>query len=123
MEIPQELVFLCQEISEANSNNEQPYRNSFDNAQRTNRKIPLRGTPKDNKKGVHYEWDENSNHSFGDIIDNDDFLSVGQWVRHSSWGRGQIVAREGSGEKMKGAVQFGPHLKKIAVAFAQLEPG
>ncbi len=123
MEIPQELVFLCQEISEANSNNEQPYRNSFDNAQRTNRKIPLRGTPKDNKKGVHYEWDENSNHSFGDIIDNDDFLSVGQWVRHSSWGRGQIVAREGSGEKMKVAVQFGPHLKKIAVAFAQLEPG
>ena len=123
MEIPQELVFLCQEISEANSNNEQPYRNSFDNARRTNRKIPLRITPKDNKKGVHYEWDENSNHSFGDIIDNDDFLSVGQWVRHSSWGRGQIVAREGSGEKMKVAVQFGPHLKKIAVAFAQLEPG
>ena len=123
MEIPQELVFLSQEISEANSNNEQPYRNSFDNAQRTNRKIPLRSTPKDNKKGVHYEWDENNNHSYGDIIDNDDFLSVGQWVRHSSWGRGQIVAREGSGEKMKVAVQFGPHLKKIAVAFAHLEPG
>ena len=48
---------------------------------------------------------------------------MGQWVRHANWGRGQIVAREGTGDKMKVSVQFGPHIKKIAVAFAQLEPG
>ena len=57
-----------------------------------------------------------------DLVDQDDFLAVGQWVRHASWGKGQIVARDGQGENMKLEIRFGPHVKKVAVAFAQLEP-
>ena len=125
-EIPEELVSLHQELSEINPRSRQPRQNRFENKQKTNFQKPGKITQKKpnlSAKGVHYEWDEGNQVGFGDIIDQDDFLAVGQWVRHASWGRGQIVAREGTGDKMKVSVQFGPHIKKIAVAFAQLEPG
>ncbi|MEE3234766.1 MAG: UvrD-helicase domain-containing protein [Candidatus Latescibacterota bacterium] len=125
-EIPEELVSLHQELSEINPKSRQSRQNRFENKQQTYFQRPGKITRKKTNistKGVHYEWDEGSQVSFGDIIDQDDFLAVGQWVRHANWGRGQIVAREGTGDKMKVSVQFGPHIKKIAVAFAQLEPG
>ena len=73
-------------------------------------------------KGVHYEWDAEQSSGFDEIVDQDDFLAVGQWVRHPQWGRGQIVSREGHGEKMKLSIRFGTRTKRIAVAYAQLEP-
>jgi hypothetical protein len=77
-------------------------------------------------KGVHYEWDEGAraqNRSdFGELVDQDDFLAVGQWVRHPQWGRGQIVDREGHGEKLKLSIRFAAQTKRVAVAYAQLEP-
>ena len=64
----------------------------------------------------------NAPHTQSDLVDQDDFLAVGQWVRHASWGKGQIVAQDGQGEDMKLSIRFGPHVKKVAVAYAQLEP-
>ena len=87
--------------------------------------------PKHKKKpapqGVHYEWDEGaqaaqSQTDFGAFVDQDDFLAVGQWVRHPQWGRGQIVEREGHGDKMKLSIKFSSRVKRVAVAYAQLEP-
>jgi len=59
---------------------------------------------------------------FDEFVAQDDFLAEGQWVRHPQWGRGQIVSREGHGEKMKLSIRFGTQTKRIAVAYAQLEP-
>ena len=73
-------------------------------------------------QGVHYEWDAEQSPGFDEFVDQDDFLAVGQWVRHPQWGRGQIVSREGHGEKMKLSIRFGTRTKRIAVAYAQLEP-
>jgi DNA helicase-2/ATP-dependent DNA helicase PcrA len=80
-------------------------------------------------KGVHYEWEESpsTNHldtEFSDAVDQEDFLSKGRWVLHPTWGRGQIVARDGSGTDMKLSIRFANNqLKRVAVAYAQLEPG
>ena len=73
-------------------------------------------------QGVHYEWDAEQSPGFGEFVAQDDFLAEGQWVRHPQWGRGQIVSREGHGEKMKLSIRFGTRTKRIAVAYAQLEP-
>lgn len=73
-------------------------------------------------QGVHYEWDAEPAPGFDELVAQDDFLAVGQWVRHPQWGRGQIVSREGHGEKMKLSIRFKTQLKRIAVAYAQLEP-
>ena len=73
-------------------------------------------------QGVHYEWDAEQSPGFGELVAQDDFLAVGQWVRHPQWGRGQIVSREGHGEKMKLSIRFQTRTKRIAVAYAQLEP-
>lgn len=125
-EIPKELTSIRQELSDKDNKKLGFQKNRLGNNKKTSFEKPGKITRKkaiEDKKGVHYEWDESSNVSFGEIINEDDLLAVGQWVRHSSWGRGQIIAREGSGEKMKVTVKFGPHIKKIAVAFAQLDPG
>ena len=118
--------YVRQEMSDKENKNRGFQKNRLGKNKKTSFEKPGKITRKkaiEDKKGVHYEWDESSNVSFGEIINEDDLLAVGQWVRHSSWGRGQIIAREGSGEKMKVTVKFGPHIKKIAVAFAQLDPG
>ena len=79
---------------------------------------PRKKAPQD----VHYEWDAEQSPGFGELVAQDDFLAVGQWVRHPQWGRGQIVSREGHGEKMKLSIRFQTRTKRIAVAYAQLEP-
>ena len=73
-------------------------------------------------QGVHYEPDSEQSSGFDEFVAQDDFLAEGQWVRHPQWGRGQIVSREGHGEKMKLSIRFGTRTKRIAVAYAQLEP-
>ena len=51
-------------------------------------------------------------------------LEVGSWVVHKNWGRGRIVETEGSGERMKLAVEFeGGTRKKLLVKYAGLMPG
>jgi DNA helicase II / ATP-dependent DNA helicase PcrA len=133
-EIPDELYSVKREVVEFNPRTRQPGRNrfadgNFSSAGSGNRSgAPVRKkvtAPK--PKGVHYEWDEGAQpqtqlDAFADFVDSDDFLAVGQWVRHASWGRGQIIARDGYGENMKLSIRFGPHVKKVAVAYAQLEP-
>jgi DNA helicase-2/ATP-dependent DNA helicase PcrA len=115
-EIPPALVSLKQETDE-----------TAPRVRRLARPQPAR--PARRKKapaGVHCEWDAPARaqaEGFGDLVEQDDFLAVGQWVRHPSWGRGRIVAREGHGEKMKLSIRFGSQVKKVAVAYAQLEPG
>ena len=88
---------------------------------------PAKRKKKPAPQGVHYEWDEGSQAAqtttdFGDFVEQDDFLAVGQWVRHQQWGRGQIIEREGHGEKMKLSIKFAAQVKRVAVAYAQLEP-
>ena len=78
-------------------------------------------------QGVHYEWDEDNQTTqksadFEDFVDQDDFLAIGQWVRHPQWGRGQIVKRDGFGDQMKLSIKFQSRVKRVAVAYAQLEP-
>ena len=79
---------------------------------------------------MHYEWEESASAShrldegFSEFVDQDDFLKKGRWVLHPTWGRGQIVDCEGSGADMKLSIRFGnKQLKRVAVAYAQLEPG
>jgi DNA helicase-2/ATP-dependent DNA helicase PcrA len=79
-------------------------------------------------KGIRYEWEEQPGHQtsadFAQFVDQDDFLAVGQFVRHPSWGRGEIVAREGAGAGLRLTIRFGgSRVKKVAAAYAQLEPG
>ena len=72
---------------------------------------------------MHYEPDpEHVQEAFSDLIDEEDFLQVGRWVLHPSWGRGQITARDGSGADMKLSIRFGRQVKRVAVAYASLEP-
>jgi hypothetical protein len=50
-------------------------------------------------------------------------MAVGSWVLHPSWGRGQIVDREGSRDDLKLSIRFGGgRTKKVLVAYARLEP-
>jgi DNA helicase II / ATP-dependent DNA helicase PcrA len=88
---------------------------------------PEKPKRKPEPKGVHYEWDEPPASQDADdlptYVDASDPFAVGQWVKHPSWGRGEIVAREGQGEKMKLSIRFkGSQVKKVAVAYARLEP-
>ena len=87
------------------------------------------GTKAADGVGVHYEWDEPSAAVEADVdsmsgaVDSDDMLAVGRWVLHDSFGRGQIVAREGSGDRTKLTVRFASgRPRKIVVAYANLEP-
>ena len=114
-EIPAELVATSYEID----------RGFARSRQRTG--PPPKRKKKPAPQGVHYEWDEGaqaaqSKTDFGAFVDQDDFLAVGQWVRHPQWGRGQIVEREGHGDKMKLSIKFSSRVKRVAVAYAQLEP-
>ena len=92
-------------------------------SQRKPRK-PLPTPPKKkNKQGIHYEWDDVpiASHDYPEV--GDDFLSVGNWVLHSTWGRGRIEASEGFGADLKLSIRFANNqVKKVAVAYAQLEP-
>ncbi len=129
-EIPDELYSVKREVVEFNPRTRQPGQARFGSSSprgtgRSGPAVRKKITPPAQPKGVHYEWDEGAQASsggFADLVDQDDFLAVGQWVRHASWGRGQIVARDGHGENMKLSIRFGPHVKKVAVAYAQLEP-
>lgn len=77
-------------------------------------------------KGVHYEMDADTStqqsNEFADFVDQEDFLTVDRWVMHPQWGRGQIVKREGSGSSTKLHIRFKNTVKKVMVAYAQLEP-
>ncbi|HCL27723.1 MAG TPA: ATP-dependent DNA helicase PcrA [Candidatus Latescibacteria bacterium] len=77
--------------------------------------------------GVHYVADEDSGLQMqfpgaGDGTGGDDLLGVGRWVQHPAWGRGQIVAREGDGDKTKLSIRFGATTKRVVAAYAQLQP-
>jgi DNA helicase-2/ATP-dependent DNA helicase PcrA len=93
------------------------------------RVVPTKATgPASPAKGPRYEWDETPppprQAEFTQFIDQDDFLSVGQVVIHPTWGRGQIVAREGTGDGLRLSIRFDRgQVKKVAAAYAQLEPG
>ena len=65
-------------------------------------------------KGVHYVPDEDAA--------GEDALAVGRWVVHPDWGRGQILEREGQGEKTKLSIRFGGTTKRVMAAYAGLQP-
>jgi DNA helicase-2/ATP-dependent DNA helicase PcrA len=74
--------------------------------------------------GVHYEFDDGA--TAGQLENDmslDDILAVGRWVLHPSWGRGQIIARDGVGADTKLTIRFSRgQVKKVVVAYASLEP-
>ena len=129
-EIPDELFSVKREVVDFNPRMRKPGQTRFGTSSqresnRSGQQVRKKVVEKKMPKGVHYEWDapkQASEDLFSDLVDQDDFLAVGQWVRHASWGKGQIVARDGQGENMKLSIRFGPHVKKVAVAYAQLEP-
>ena len=108
-EIPDELFSVKREVVDFNPRTRKPGQARFGtSSQRESNRPGAAGAEKvvekKKPKGVHYEWDtpqQASEDLFSDLVDQDDFLAVGQWVRHASWGKGQIVARDGQGENMK----------------------
>jgi len=53
----------------------------------------------------------------------EEFLQVGNYVIHPSFGRGKVVGNEGFGDNLKVTIKFdGGQTKKVLVRFAQLEP-
>ena len=75
--------------------------------------------------GVHYEFDDAPHAHLGDgySVADDDILAVGRWVLHPTWGRGQIVGREGVDAETKVSIRFANgKVKKVVVAYASLEP-
>jgi DNA helicase-2/ATP-dependent DNA helicase PcrA len=83
------------------------------------RPLALPAPPK--KEGVHYVPEPEP--EFAELVDGEDFLAVGRWVLHPSWGRGKILAREGEGAQQRLSIRFGTQVKRVMVAYAQLEPG
>jgi len=77
--------------------------------------------PAPKKEGVHYVPEPEPVYSEG--IDSEDFLAPGRWVLHPSWGRGKILASEGEGAQQRLSIRFGTQVKRVMVAYAQLEPG
>ena len=78
--------------------------------------------PEAPQKGVHYVPDEDSPAGEDFAADGEDPLAVGRWVAHPMWGRGQIVEREGRGEKTKLSIRFGGTTKRVMAAYARLQP-
>ncbi|MBI2502759.1 MAG: UvrD-helicase domain-containing protein [Candidatus Latescibacteria bacterium] len=70
-------------------------------------------TPK--KEGIHYVPEPD----FAEAAE--DFLAVGRWVLHPSWGRGKILARDGEGTQLRLSIRFGAQVKRVMVAYAQLD--
>ena len=68
------------------------------------------------QKGVHYVPDEDSPAGEDFAADGEDPLAVGRWVAHPMWGRGQILEREGRGEKTKLSIRFGGTTKRVMAA-------
>ena len=115
-EIPQDLLITASAGA--------PTRPNSNSSKRQNRA----GRKKSAPKGVHYEWEESlsTDHietALNEALEQEDFLAKGRWVLHPTWGRGQIIARDGSGSDMKLSIRFANNrLKRVAVAYAQLEP-
>ena len=84
------------------------------------RQVPSPAPPP-KKEGIHYVPEPAAD--FPEVVDGDDYLAVGSWVRHPSWGRGKILAREGEGAQQRLSIRFGTQVKRVMVAYAQLEPG
>ncbi len=96
---------------------------SYSAPRRPRRILPPPPEKQPAKQGVHYEWDESATPSYDYAEAGDDFLSVGNWVLHPTWGRGRIESSEGVGADLKLSIRFGNNrIKKVAVAYAQLEP-
>ena len=96
---------------------------SYSAPRRPRRILPPPPEKQPAKQGVHYEWDESATPSYDYTEAGDDFLSVGNWVLHPTWGRGRIESSEGVGADLKLSIRFGNNrVKKVAVAYAQLEP-
>ena len=96
---------------------------SYSAPRRSRRILPPPPEKKSARQGVHYEWDESEAPSFDCAEAGDGFLSVGSWVLHPTWGRGRIESSEGVGVDLKLSIRFGNNrVKKVAVAYAQLEP-
>jgi len=135
-ELPPELLTVRQEQDRSPGSRRQAHsrrsgrperRGGYDSSGTPRRVQPSAPRRKPAPQGVHYEWDEPSSSQrageFGEFVDQDDFLAVGQWVRHPKWGRGQVVDRQGQGADMKLSIRFGGNqVKKVILAYAQLEP-
>jgi len=130
-EIPTELMVTRQEGSKTEysrgAQSSPPLRRPQQSPRINTKAPPKRQTP----QGVHYEWDEPAASKefeepvidHNEIIDSEDFLAVGRWVLHGRWGKGKIIAREGHGKDMKLTILFAHNqLKRVMVAYAQLEP-
>ena len=123
-EIPRDLLALS--IPETPSERSSSDREVSRPTRRT-RKTRSRPAKKPAPEGVHYEWEESSTphgvDEFAELVDQEDFLAKGRWVLHPTWGRGQIVEREGTGADLKLSIRFrNNQMKRVMVAYAQLEP-
>ena len=130
-EIPAELMVVREEGNKTEysrgARSSPPIKASQQSARITRQAPPKR----QQAKGIHYEYDAPSNQAHAidphidhnQIIDEEDFLAIGRWVLHNRWGKGKIVAREGQGNAMKLTILFAHNqLKRVMVAYAQLEP-
>ena len=123
-EIPQELVEV-EEISHREGIGFTAARRRADSdrrrASRRAGRLPAPEPGAAAKRGIHYEFDVDPGPAAGEA--GNDLLAVGRWVRHPTFGRGEIVDREGSGEDLKLSIRFGSSKpRKIMVAYARLEP-
>ena len=77
--------------------------------------------PAPKKVGIHYVPEPEA--EFAESVEGEEFLAVGSWVLHPSWGRGKILACDGEGAQHRLSIRFGTQVKRVMVAYAQLEPG
>ena len=122
-EVPRELLDVqSMETATAKGGSRRPQPRSRSASAPPSFEAPKKAAP----KGVHYEMDAEAavqqTNDFADFVDQEEFLAVGRWVLHSQWGRGKIIKREGSGAKTKLHIHFGKTIKRVLVAYAQLEP-
>ncbi|MCC7264328.1 MAG: UvrD-helicase domain-containing protein [Candidatus Latescibacteria bacterium] len=113
-EIPQQLLEV-----EQHEPRPAPRRLAFPTQRRQTPTPPPAPSPK--KTGIHYVPDPEP--VFDEATGEGDFLTVGRWVVHPSWGRGKVLAREGEGDQERVSIRFGTQVKRVMVAYAQLEPG
>ncbi len=68
-----------------------------------------------------FSQEVSSNDEFSQVTD--DFLEVGRFVIHSSFGRGKILGRDGDGDDLKLSIRFcDGRIKKLIARMANLEP-
>ena len=130
-EIPDELFSVKREVVDFNPRTRKPGQARFGTSSqresnRSGQPVRKKVVEKKKPKGVHYEWDtpqQASEDLFSDLVDQDDFLAVGQWVRHASWGKGTNRCPRRTGRKYEALYSIWSPRKKSCCSLCPIGTG